>query len=220
MNKSQPLKAVVFDLDGLIVNTEDLYEIVVDEMLEGRGKTHDRELRRQMMGRPLAESFRIMIEYHALPDLLEDLESECRDILARHMASSLHTMPGFCELAAELEKAHLPVAIATSGSREYAEHVLARVDLLERFHFILTADDVERGKPSPDIYLLAAERLGLAPQQMMVLEDSGNGCRAGVASGAFTIAVPNQHTLEHDFPGAQFIADTLADARIRLALGV
>jgi pseudouridine 5'-phosphatase len=220
MNEAQPLKAVVFDLDGLIVNTEDLYERVVDQMLADRGKTHDRELRRLMMGRPLIESFRVMVEYHALPDLLEDLETECREIFAEIMGTSLSTMPGFRELAAELEAAKIPVAIGTSASREYAKHVLTHLDLYERFRFILTVDDVDNGKPAPDIYLLAAKRLGLAPQQTMVLEDSDNGCRSGVAAGAFTVAVPNRHTAEHEFPGARFVADTLADRRIREALGI
>jgi beta-phosphoglucomutase-like phosphatase (HAD superfamily) len=88
------------------------------------------------------------------------------------------------------------------------------------FRFILTADDVARGKPDPEVYLLAARRLGLAPLEMMVLEDSGNGCRAAVAAGAFVVAVPNRHTKDHSFTGARMIADSLDDSRIRGALGL
>ena len=82
----------------------------------------------------------------------------------------------------------------------------------------MTAEDIHRGKPAPEIYLLAAQRFDVAPAEMMVLEDSANGCRAGVAAGAFTIAVPNRHTRNHNFTGARFVAETLADPRIPQAL--
>jgi beta-phosphoglucomutase-like phosphatase (HAD superfamily) len=98
--------------------------------------------------------------------------------------------------------------------------VLTRLDVRNRFRFILTADDIRHGKPDPEIYLLAASTIGFDAKQMMVLEDSANGCRAAVAAGAFTVAVPNRHTHQHAFPGAQFVADTLADPRIRRALSL
>jgi beta-phosphoglucomutase-like phosphatase (HAD superfamily) len=90
--------------------------------------------------------------------------------------------------------------------------------LKERFRFVLTSADIHHGKPNPEVYLLAAERLGMPPSQMMVLEDSGNGCRAAVDAGAFTVAVPNRHTRDHKFPRVQFTADTLADPQILAAL--
>jgi beta-phosphoglucomutase-like phosphatase (HAD superfamily) len=98
--------------------------------------------------------------------------------------------------------------------------VLTTLGLKDRFRFILTAADIRRGKPNPEVYLLAAERLSIDPRQMMVLEDSGNGCRAAVAAGAYTVAVPNRHTRDHKFPPVQLTADTLADARILAALGL
>jgi pseudouridine 5'-phosphatase len=220
MNPPGPLRAVVFDLDGLMANSEDLYELAGDDILGRRGKTHDHELRVQMMGRPVADSFRIMIEYHGLPDKLDDILSEVRDVLARLMETSLAAMPGLYDLLDDLDAAKLPIAVATSGLRGYADDVLTRLAIKDRFRFILTAGDIERGKPDPAVYLLAAERLHLAPSAMMVLEDSGNGSRAAVAAGAFTVAVPNRHTIKHDFEGAQFLAESLADPRIREALGI
>jgi HAD superfamily hydrolase (TIGR01509 family) len=214
------LRAVVFDLDGLLVNSEDLYEQAGDTVLRRRGKTYDAALREQMMGRPVVDAIQLMIDCHSLPDPLEDLMCECREVLNTLMETSLAPMPGVEELLDDLQAAAIPIAVATSGTREYADHVLTRLNLKHRFRFILTADDIRRGKPAPDVYLLAAERLGIAPSQMLVLEDSGNGCRSAVAAGAFTIAVPNRHTQNHNFDGSQFIADTLADARIHRALGL
>jgi pseudouridine 5'-phosphatase len=212
------LKAVVFDLDGLLVNSEDLYEQAGETVLNRRGKTYDAALREQMMGRPVVDAIQLMIDCHSLPDPLEELMCECREVLESLMATSLSPMPGVKRLLVELQAAQVPIAVATSGTREYAHAVLSKLNLKQCFRFILTADDITRGKPDPEVYLLAAERLGLAPPQMMVLEDSANGCRAAVAARAFVVAVPNRHTSDHSFTGARLIADTLADPRIRRAL--
>jgi HAD superfamily hydrolase (TIGR01509 family) len=218
MPQNAKLLAVVFDLDGLIANTEDLYEQAGETVLARRGKTYDAELREKMMGRPVVDALRIMIDCHALPDPLDDLMCECKEVLQGLLATSLAAMPGLMDFLEELRAAHVPTAVATSGTREYAEFVLSRLDIRDRFRFVLTAEDIHRGKPDPEVYLLAAKRLELSPQQIMVLEDSANGCRAGVAAGAFTVAVPNRHTQQHNFTGVQFIANWLGDPRIRQAL--
>lgn len=218
MSESTTLRAVVFDLDGLIANTEDLYLQAGQEVLLRRGKTYDLVLREQMMGRPAAEALRILIDHHALEATVDELAAETQEMLAELMASGLEPMPGLLPLLNALTAAEFPLAVATSATRPYAENVLAQMRLADRFEALLTAEDIEHGKPAPDVYQLAAERLNLRPEQTMVLEDSGNGCQAGVAAGAFTVAVPNDHTRDHNFSGVQFIADTLADPRIREAL--
>jgi HAD superfamily hydrolase (TIGR01509 family) len=212
------LRAVVFDLDGIIANTEDLYEQAGETVLGRRGKTYDAELREQIMGRPVVDAIQIMIDCHSLPDQVEDLMCECGDVLKELMATSLAPMPGVMDLLNDLRAASIPIAVATSATTEYADNVLTRLNITQRFRFILTAADISRGKPDPDIYLLAAKDLGILPTQMMVLEDSANGCRAAVAAGAFTVAVPNRHTSKHNFAGSRFVANTLADPRIREAL--
>jgi HAD superfamily hydrolase (TIGR01509 family) len=219
MKQSEVLRAVVFDLDGLIANTEDLYEKAGEAVLRRRGKTYDASLREQMMGRPVADALQLMIDCHALADPLDDLMCECKSEMQQLLATSLAPMPGLYELLDALRAGQLPTAVATSGPREYAHHVLGRLEVKDRFAFILTAEDIRRGKPDPEVYLLAAERLQLEPACMMALEDSGNGCRAAVAAGAFTVAVPNRHTMKHDFAGTRLMARTLADPRIRMALG-
>jgi pseudouridine 5'-phosphatase len=215
-----PLRAVVFDLDGVLANTEDLYEQACSAVLGRRGRTYDPPLREQMMGRPVADALRIMIEAHELTDSADALLQECREVLYGLMATELAPMPGVAELLDRLETAKLPAAVATSALPEYAEFVLARLDLKRRFQFVLTSADITNGKPDPEVYWLAAQRLELSPPEIMVLEDSANGCRAAVAAGAFTVAVPNRHTTKHDFTGARLIADTLCDPRILEALSL
>lgn len=220
MNATQPLAAVVFDLDGLLVNSEDVYEQADAELLRRRGKSYDAWLREQMMGRPTAESLHILVEHHGLSESIEQLASERSSLRDRMLAGRIEPMRGVSDLLATLGAARRPAAIATSGTRDYAATVLARLEIRHLFEFVLTADDITRGKPAPDVYQLAARRLGLAPHQTMVLEDSGNGCRAAIAAGAFTVAVPNRHTANHDFSGVRFVAESLADRRIHTALGL
>lgn len=220
MRDSSKLAGVIFDLDGLIVNSEDVYEQADIEVLRRRGKEYTADLRARMMGRPTAESLRAMIEWHTLADTVELLDSERSLLRDKLMETSLEPMPGLHELLATLERAGIPRAIGTSGHRAYAADMLARLDIHSRFEFVLTSDDVVRGKPAPDVYQLAAARLGLRPSETMVLEDSPNGCLAGVAAGAFTVAVPNRHTRGYEFAGVRFVAETLADPRIRTALGI
>ena len=214
------LAAVVFDLDGLIVNSEDVYERVDMEVLRRRGQAFEPALREKMMGRTAAQSVQIMIDHHALMESVESLDAERTVLFDELIIESVASMPGFLPLLAALDAANIPAAIATSGTRTYATKVLDRLAISDRFCFVLTAEDIRHGKPAPDVYLLAAKRLNLRPEQVFVLEDSGNGCAAGVAAGAFTVAVPNRHTAGHDFTGARFIAETLADRRIYEALRI
>jgi HAD superfamily hydrolase (TIGR01509 family) len=214
------LKAVVFDLDGTIVNSEDVYEHVDIEVLRRRGHEFVPELRERMIGRPATQSVQIMIDHHSLADSVEDLDAERTVLFDQMIIETVETMPGFLELLAALESAGLPTAIATSGTRAYATKVLGRLGIAHRFRFVLTAEDIYHGKPAPDVYQLAARKLELTPRQIMVLEDSGNGCAAAVAAGAFTVAVPNRHTRGHDFTGARFVADSLLDRRIYDALDI
>src|SRR3954454_9682624 len=217
-NDPPDLRAIVFDLDGILANTEDLYEQAGETVLGRRGKIYDAALRERIMGRPVVDAIRIMIECHTLPDTVDELMCECGDVLQKLIATSLAPMPGTNRLLDELSAAEIPFAVATSATREYADNVLTRLKLKHRFRFVLTAEDIRFGKPAPDIYLLAAARLQLAPEQTMVLEDSANGCRAAIGAGAYIVAVPNRHTCNHNFDGAKFIADTLNDTRIRRAL--
>ncbi len=214
------LSAVVFDLDGLMFNTEALYQQVGTELLRRRGKPFETELLDRMMGRPSAIALRMMIEHHALSDTVQVLADESDEIFADILDRQLECMPGLESLLDALEAAAIPKAIATSSSRRFVTNVLGRFDFAPRFAFILTSEDVTHGKPHPEIYQTAANRFGLATNQIMVLEDSQNGCRAAVASGSYTVAVPGGHSRTHDFSGAQFVAESLADRRIRAALGL
>lgn len=213
-------RAVVFDLDGLMFNTEELYQAVGTELLRRRSCEFTAELLDRMMGRPGKVALQIMIDFHGLDATVEQLENETDVIFEPILDERLQMMAGLAELLDALERAGIPKAIATSSRRTFVCNVLRRFDLEPRFQFILTAEDVVDGKPNPEIYLKAAARFGLSPNEIAVLEDSENGCRAAVRAGAAAVAVPGGHSLRHDFAGARFVADSLRDVRIYRLLGL
>ncbi|MEM6798618.1 MAG: HAD family phosphatase [Planctomycetota bacterium] len=214
-----PLKAVAFDLDGLLVNSEDVYENVGAEVLSRRGKRFEDDLRHAMMGRPAAAALQVMIDWHGLDDSIEALTLESEQVFWETARNGLACMPGAAELLDWMDERQVRRGLVTSGGRQYAERILEAFGIKDRFLFRITADDVHNGKPHPEPYLQAAERLGVSPAEMLVLEDSGAGSRAGVAAGAYTVAVPNRHTQGHDFAGVAYIASSLNDAHIRRVLG-
>jgi len=220
MSPRLPPKAVVFDLDGLMFNTEDLYDEVGAAILRQRGKEFTVGLKRKMMGLPSRLALQVMIDEHNLDATVEQLQRESDAIFAEILGPRLAPMKGLVELLEALETAALPKAIATSSRRPFTTKVLGHFDFEPRFEFVLTSEDVHQGKPHPEVYLAAAKRFGLDPGQLVVLEDSENGCRAAVAAGAYTIAVPSSHSSDHDFDGVHLVADSLADHRIYEVIGI
>lgn len=208
------MKAVVFDMDGLMFNTEDVYTDVGTELLRRRGHVFTAELKNAMMGIPAKQSFEVMISRFNLVETWEELVVESNRLFIEMLPGRIAVMPGLLELLDALERAEIPKAIATSSVPELVAPCLETFDLPKRFQFILTADDVVNGKPNPEIYLKAAKRFGVSPSEMMVFEDSHNGCLAAAAAGAFAVAVPGEHSQEHDFSKASLVANSLADPRI------
>jgi len=213
-------RAVVFDLDGLMFNTEELYQDVGTELLRRRGCAFGPDLLDAMMGRPNRVALGIMIDWHGLSATVDELSRETDEIFPGILDARLAPMPGLLELLAALESAEVPKAIATSSGRRFVDNVLARFSLAPRFEFILTAESVIEGKPHPEIYHKAVVGFELPAREVVVLEDSANGCRAAVAAGARVVAVPGGHSLRHDFCGAEFVAETLGDRRIYDLLGL
>jgi HAD superfamily hydrolase (TIGR01509 family) len=209
------IAAVAFDLDGLLVNTEELYQDVGTELLRRRGRTFEPDLLDAMMGRPQQVSLQIMIEWHGLADTVPALAAETREIFVSLLDTRLATMPGAVALLDLLDARGIARGVATSSGPDFADDVLSRVGLRDRFAFVLTSADIVHGKPHPEIYEKAARRLSVEPAAMLVLEDSQAGCRAAVAAGAVAVAVPGGHSRRHDFTGARFVAESLADPRIR-----
>lgn len=214
------LRGVVFDMDGLMFNSETIYDMVGDTLLQRRGYRFSKELKDAMMGLPPEKTFGVMIEWHSLDTDWRTLSVESNEIFLTLIDNHLEMMPGLADLLDALESAGVPKAIGTSSSLQLAEPCLRKFSLLDRFAFVLTCESITHGKPDPEIYQKAAGRLGISSQEILVLEDSHNGCRAAHAAGAFTIAVPGEHSMDHDFSMVDMVADGLGDPRIYETLGI
>ncbi|MHC4972620.1 MAG: HAD family hydrolase [Planctomycetota bacterium] len=182
------IRAVVFDLDGVLIDSEPIWERVTRELLARHGRTFDRVIADQHMGMRLVDVVAAVLEAHDLGLDPEEFAKDLLDNLLAEFERTLERMPGAedaMKLAASLG---LAVALATGSPRRVADAVIARYGW--RFDTICTGDDVERGKPAPEIYQLAAERLGVDPGACVAIEDSRNGVRAAKDAGMVCIAVP------------------------------
>lgn len=201
-------------------NTEEVFYLVGVELLRRRGRQYTKELCDAIMGRPPRDSFETMIRWHGLDDSWDALAEESEDLFLSLLDGRLAPMPGLLEFLDALESAGRPKAICTSSSRRLVEGILSRFAMQPRFAFTLVAEDIVQGKPHPEIYLKAAERFGIRPEEMVVLEDSQTGARAGIAAGAQVVAVPGEHSRNHDFTGVRLVAQSLADPRLYRLLGL
>ena len=213
------IEAVAFDMDGLMLNTEDLYEQVGHILMQRRGKLYREVVRSQMIGLPAPQAFGVLIREENMAESWQELQKETDGIFEDMLPTQLAAMQGLSELMDYLDEIQLPRCVATSSTQSFAKKALTIVGMLDRVDFVITAQDVPQGKPHPDIYLAAARRMAVEVERMLVLEDSPTGTKAGVSAGAYVVSVPNEHTKNGRFEGCRWIADTLHDKRIYEALG-
>ena len=213
------IRGVALDMDGLLFDTERLYWEVGDTVLKRRGHRYSAELQQRMMGRIAIAAVQQMIDFHDLDDSPEDLLSECDELYVKMLSHDVPKMPGVDRWIETLQRRNLPFGVATSSRRRFVAILFEKIPWRDSLSFLLTGDDVQRGKPDPEMYLMAAERLSIEPTSMLVLEDSANGCAAALAAGAVTVAVPSEHTRLQDFRGVHLVADSLDDPRLAELLG-
>jgi HAD superfamily hydrolase (TIGR01509 family) len=185
------IRGVVFDMDGLLVDTEVLIRDLMVELAEARGASFPQPVFQQMVGLT-NEASDAIARAHFGPDF--PLEALYADVSVRVRAAcemGVALKAGVIELLDHLDAAAVPRAIATSSSHAAVERTLGPSGILPRFHAVVAAGDYPRGKPNPDPFLTAAARLTLAPEHCLALEDSHNGVRAAHAAGMMTVMVPD-----------------------------
>jgi HAD superfamily hydrolase (TIGR01509 family) len=203
------IQAVAFDMDGLSLNTEDIYGESGSILMSRRGKIFREDVRSRMTGLPAPKAYEVLIQAESLTETWEELHEESKAILGELLPSRVRPMPGLISILDELDRLKIPRCIATSSGHTFARRALELADIHHRMDFVVTAEDVARGKPYPDIYELAASRMGCEPEQMLVLEDSPIGVQAGVSAGCFVVAVPSSHVRDGNFEGSKHIVDRL-----------
>jgi HAD superfamily hydrolase (TIGR01509 family) len=186
-----PIRAVVFDMDGLLVDTEVMIRDLMVKAALARGAHLPFEVFMQMVGLPDHASNAIARAHFGDDFPLEELEAEVSAGARAACEIGVALKTGVVELLDHLDAAQIPRAICTSSSHAAVQRTLGPSGIIPRFDAIVAAGDYPRGKPNPDPFLTAAARLGVAPQDCLALEDSHNGVRAAHAAGMMTVMVPD-----------------------------
>lgn len=207
------LTHVIYDLDGLLLDTESLYTQANLELLAPFGKSFNWELKANMLGRPANEAVGYLIEALNLPISLEAYLKK-REAILKRLFPSTKPMPGASSIIRYFEEKGTPQAIATSSNADmYALKTQMHQSWLSPISLVITGEDpkIQHGKPAPDIFLLAAERMNAKTEHCLVFEDSPSGIKAAKSAGMFVVAIPDPNISIHHFQDADAIYPSLND---------
>jgi HAD superfamily hydrolase (TIGR01509 family) len=185
------IRAVAFDLDGVIISSEEVWDEVRQDLVRGRGGRWRPEAQHRMMGMSTPEWTAYMHEELGLDLSPPEIAAEVSRLLAERYRRSLPLLPGAVD-AVRAASARWPLAVASSSPQELIELVLELAGIREDFTVVLSSEQVPRGKPAPDVYLSVLERLGVPAADAAAVEDSASGIQAARAAGMRVVAIPNR----------------------------
>lgn len=209
----KPITHIIYDFDGLLLNTEPIHAQVNQTIAARYGKAFDASVRMKVMGRKAQDSAQILVEMLALPLTVQDYLAQ-KDAIIYDLYPSASPMPGAVQLTQHFYQAGIPQAIATSSAqRPFRYKTIHHQEWLQTFNCIVLGDDpaIQQGKPAPDIFLVAAERLEALPEQCLVFEDSIAGVIAAKQAGMAVVAVPASDVDKHLFQEADQVLSSLVE---------
>ena len=215
-----PVTAVIFDMDGIIVDSEKLWDDAREELVKETGGRWGANSQRAMMGMASHEWSAYVRDELEVPMTAEAINDDIVGRLLKSYEQHLPLLPGAVDVV-RAAAARWPLALASSSNREIIDGVLSLAGITDEFKVTVSSEEVGRGKPAPDVFLAAARELGTDPADCVVIEDSGNGIRAGIAAGMTVVAAPN-----HDFPPdpeaialAHVVVEHVADITVEIIEG-
>ncbi|MPZ70221.1 MAG: HAD-IA family hydrolase [Actinobacteria bacterium] len=208
--------AVVFDCDGVLLDTETHWTAAEEELFARYDKSFNPDAKREMLGTSFETSAMILERILEQPGRAAELSTELVEIVTESMSAEAKPLPGVAELIEELV-GHLPIAVASNSHRALLTAALDAAGLLGMFDAVVAGDDVAEPKPAPDIYLRACDLLEVEPSETIAFEDSPTGVAAARAAGLHVVGIPS-------FPGvdldAHSLAASLGDAAVKALLGL
>ena len=218
------IKAVIFDMDGVMIDSEPLWEKAERILLGRRGIDYNPTYRDKIVGLNQKDSGRLLKETFNLPETIEELLSERIDLIVRIYEEELELVPGIKSFLRELKENGFLIAMASSSPLRVINLVLNKFSLNEFFSVVVSGESVEFGKPHPDIYLFTAGKLGACPEQgrriepseCVVIEDSINGVKSAKSAGMHCIAIPDKRLSRNEFQIADLVVDRLDEISVRV----
>ncbi|MGK5095233.1 HAD-IA family hydrolase [Deltaproteobacteria bacterium TL4] len=213
MSSFRKITHVLYDMDGLLLDTEPLYTQVTQKIVERFDKRFEWSLKAKMIGKKAIDSARILVESLELPISPEEYLVERESLLAE-LFPSAQALPGARRLTEHLLRHHVPQAVATSSSFiNYQLKITLHQEWFGGFDSIVTVDDpeVKKGKPAPDIFLAAARRLKAQPAQCLVFEDAPSGMEAALNAGMSVVVVPDPNLDKRIYERADQILNSLEE---------
>ena len=186
-------KAVLFDLDGTLVDSMWLWRSIDIEYLARFGKEYTPDLSKALDGKSIHETAVYMKERYEIPDSIEKMQQDWNDMAREYYREKVPLKEGAAELLQKLSEQGIAMGIGTSNSRDLTMEVLRARGILPYFGCVLTSAEIQAGKPKPDIYLALAQRLGVAPSDCLVFEDVVPGLQAGINAGMEVCAVSDRY---------------------------
>ncbi|KAK9888471.1 hypothetical protein WA026_000720 [Henosepilachna vigintioctopunctata] len=217
----QKITHVIFDMDGLLIESESIYNRILTEITAEYGKIFDLNIRLKILGTPEPDTARILIEELKLPLTIDEFLKVYRARTAEQLTNP-QLMPGAERLVQHLHKHKIPIAVATSSSHDSVKiKTQNHVKLFSLFHHIVcgsTDPEVKQGKPAPDIFLVCASRFSDKPDpfQCLVLEDAPNGVTGARAAGMQAVLVPNEEVGEEMKKSASLVVNSLLEFKPEL----
>ncbi|MDY7004448.1 MAG: HAD-IA family hydrolase [Cyanobacteriota bacterium] len=218
MNKFPKITHVIYDLDGLLLDTESIHAQVNSEITSRYGKVFDTQTKCKITGRKSIDSAKAIVELLELPVTPEDYLQQ-RNTLTYQRFPEAKPMPGAVHLTQHLYQKKIPQAVATSSSREpFNLKTKNHQEWFQLFNYIIVGDDpnLKHGKPAPDIFLIAAEKLDVSPKNCLVFEDSLAGMEAALAAGMSVVVVPDLDMDKTLFYSAHQILNSLTEFQPQL----
>ena len=204
---SGPFRAVVFDLDGVLWDGEPLYHEAFNVVLESHGHTVTSEDYVNIIGHSVEAAWQWVLTHFQIREDPASFLRRYNEAVMDLLAQPVEPLPGVRELLAELRRRGLPIGLASASLRQWVNATLRGLHIENAFDATVSASEVMNSKPAPDLYLAAAEKLGIPPAECLALEDTGAGIASAKAAGMFAVQVRASSTALPPLPQADLVID-------------
>ena len=209
------IQGLIFDMDGVIVDSEPLHLLAYQELFQGFNISYSEEINREFLGCKDLYMAEVLIGRYKLDLTPPNMVLRKEEILTRMLKESATARPGLYKILERAKAHNLPCAVASSATLATIGVVVDCLKIRQYFQILTSGEEVEHGKPAPDVFLLAAERLGVEPRHCLVIEDTYNGIKAAKAANMYCIAIPCEQTLHQDHSAADLNLTSLDEINLQ-----